>query len=69
MYRSQLKIRRRKKGVPLTDPAQDVRGLIVLAHPGCQDRTTEILPRDSFLEALEDSESRVSCAGAASKPI
>ena len=55
-YRSPLYIRRRKKGETLTDLAQDVRKLMVLAYPGSQDRTTEVLARDSFLEALEDPE-------------
>ena len=54
VYRSQHKIRRRKKGETLSDLAQNVRKLMVLAYPGPQDRTTEILVRDSFLEALED---------------
>lgn len=54
LYSSQLKIRRRMKGETLTDLAQDVRKLMVLAYPGSQDRTTEILARDSFQEALED---------------
>ena len=56
VYRSQLKIRRRKKGETLTDLAQDVRKLMVLAYPGPQDKTTEVVARDSFLEALEDPE-------------
>ena len=50
----QLKIRRRKKGETLTDLAQDIRKLMVLAYPGPQDRTTEVLARDSFPEALEN---------------
>ena len=56
VYRSQFKIRRRKKGESLTDLTQDVRKLMVLAYPGPQDRTTEILVRDSFLEPLENLE-------------
>ena len=34
--------------------AHDVGKLIVLAYPGPQDRTTEVLGLDFFLEALED---------------
>ena len=56
VYRSQLKIRRRKKGESLTDLAQDIRKLMSLAYLGPQDRTTEALALDSFLEALEDPE-------------
>ena len=56
MYRSQRKIRHRRKGESLTDLAQDVRKLMVLAYPGPQDRATEILARDSFLEELEEPE-------------
>ena len=56
MYRSQHKIHRRKKGETLTDLAQDVRKLMVLAYPGSRHRTTEVLARDSFLEALEEAE-------------
>ena len=33
VYRSQLKIRRRRKGESLTDLAQDIRKLMVLAYP------------------------------------
>ena len=40
----------------MTDLAQLVPKLMVLAYPGPQDRTTEILARDSFLETLEDPE-------------
>ena len=34
VYRSQLKIRRRKKGETLSDLAQYIRTLMVLAYPG-----------------------------------
>ena len=54
VYRSLLKIRRRRKGESLTDLSQDIGKLMVLAYPGPQDMTTQILARDSFLEALED---------------
>lgn len=49
-------IRRRKKGESFTDLAEDGRKLMVLTFPQLQDRTTEVLARDSFLEALEDPE-------------
>ena len=45
-----------KEHKSLTDLAYDVRKFMVLAYPGLQDRTTEVLDRDSFLEALEDPE-------------
>ena len=56
VYRSQLKIRRRKKGKSLTDLAQDVRKMMILAYHGFHDRTTAVLTRDYFLEALENPE-------------
>ena len=40
----------------MTGLVQDVRELMALAYPVFQDRTTEILARDSLLAALEDSE-------------
>ena len=43
VYRSQLKIRSRMKSETLNDLAQEVRTLTVVAYPGPQDRTTEIL--------------------------
>ena len=56
MYRSQLKIWRRKKGETIIDLAQGVRKLMVPAYAGPQDRTTDVLALDFFLEALEDPE-------------
>ena len=56
VYRSQLKIRHRKKGESLTDLAQEIRKLMVLTYPGPPYKTTEMVARDAFLEALDDPE-------------
>ena len=56
VYRSQFKIRHRKKGESLTNLAQEIRKLKVLAYPGSPNDTTEMVVRDAFLEALDDPE-------------
>ena len=56
LYRAQLKIVRRKKAESLTDLAQEIRRLMVLAFPGAADRTTDNVARDVVIEALEDFE-------------
>ena len=43
VYRSQLKMIRRKKGKSLTDLAMEIRKLMVMAFPGSQDSTTEVI--------------------------
>ena len=55
-YLSQLKIRQRKKGETLTDLAQEIRKLKVLAYPGPPNNTTDMVARDAFLEVLDDAE-------------
>ena len=47
---------RRKKGESLTDLAQEIRRLMVLAFPGPTDRTTDMVARVVFIEALEDQD-------------
>ena len=47
---------RRKKGESLMDLAQEIRRLMVMTFPGPTDRTTDIVARDVFVEALEDPE-------------
>ena len=47
---------RRKKGETLTDAAMEIRRLMVMAFLGPTDRTTEIVARDVFLDALDDPE-------------
>ena len=56
VFRAQLKLVWRKKGEPLTDFAMENRLLMVMVFPGPTDRTTEIVARDVFLEALDDTE-------------
>ena len=45
-----------KEGESLTDLAMEIRRLMVMAFPGPTDRTTEIVARDVFLDALDDPE-------------
>ena len=54
VFRSQLMMVRRKKRESLTDLAMEIRRLMVMTLPGIGDRTTEIVARDVFLEALDD---------------
>ena len=54
VYRAQLKLVRRKKGESLTDMAMEIRRLMVMAFPGPMDRTTKIVARDVFQDALDD---------------
>ena len=56
VYRSLLKIRHQKKGETLTDLVQEIRKLMVLAYHGPPNKTTEIVPKDAFLQALDDAE-------------
>ena len=56
IYRSQLKIRHRKKRETLTDLAQEIRKLMVLAYRGPTNKITEMVARNAFLEALDDAE-------------
>ena len=54
VYRTQLKMVRRKKGKSLTDRAHEIRRLMVMAFPGHADRTTDTVAKGVFIEALED---------------
>ena len=56
VFRAQLKIVRRKKGESLTDLAMENRRLVVMAFREPTDKTTEIVARDVFLDALDDPE-------------
>ena len=56
VYRFQFKMRHRKKGKTLTDLAQEIRKLMVRTYPGPPNKTTQIVARDAFLEALDDAE-------------
>jgi len=56
-YRTEIRCRRRKKEEPVTELAEAIRGLMMLAYPG--DQTDEIcmtIARDAFLAALNDPE-------------
>ena len=50
----QINMDRRKKGQSLTHLAQEICRLMVLAFPGPTDRTTDIVTRDVFIEALKN---------------
>ena len=63
VYRAQLKMIRRKKGESLTDLAQEIRRLMVLAFPGPADRTTDVVARDVFIKALEYTEPAIPLQG------
>ena len=56
VYRAQLKLVRRKKGESLTDLAMEIRRLMVMAFAGPTNRTSEVVARDVFLDALDDQE-------------
>ena len=56
-YRTEVRCRRRKKDEPVTELAEAIRGLMMLAYPG--DQANEIcmsVARDAFLSALNDPE-------------
>ena len=56
VFRAQLKLVQRKIGESLTDLAMEIRRLMVMAFPGQTGRTTKIVARDVFLDALDDPE-------------
>ena len=54
-YRTELRCRRRRKDEPVTELAEAIRGLMMLAYPGEQsDAMSVVMARDSFLAALND---------------
>jgi hypothetical protein len=56
-YRTEIRCRRRKKDEPLTELAESIRGLMMLAYPGDQTASTnEVVARDAFLTALNDAD-------------
>ena len=56
VYRTPLKMVRRKKGETLTDLAPEIRRLLVMAFQEPADRTTDIVARDLSVQALENSD-------------
>jgi len=58
-YRAELHGRRRKRGETVQAVYQDIRRLMALGFPGQAGEMFEILGRDSFLAALNDSSLRV----------
>src|ERR1700733_436230 len=55
-YRAQLYFRRQRPNENLGDLMHDIRRLVVHAYPVPSNATTEILAKDSFLEAIRDRE-------------
>jgi len=53
-FRAELRTRKRKPGESLQSLYQDIRRLLSQAYPGPSNPTTEIVGRDSFLNALDD---------------
>ena len=53
-FQTELRCRRRAKGEPLRELAQDVRRLMALAYPGEKSRLSEHIARDAFLSALDE---------------
>ena len=56
-YRTELRCRRRRKDEPVTELAEAVRSLMLLAYPGDQSNAmSQAVARGSFLSALNDPE-------------
>jgi len=55
-FQTELRCRRRSKGEPLRELAQDIRRLMAMAYPGKKSSLSEHIARDSFLTALGDAE-------------
>ena len=53
-YRTELKVRRRRRGESLQSVYQDIRRLMALAFPGQSGPLWEIMARDAFVESLGD---------------
>jgi len=52
-FRIELKLRRRRNGESLQELAADIERMIILAYPGTDVATRDILSRDSFVDALD----------------
>ena len=55
-FRAQLYYRRQRAEESLSDLLHEIRRLVVLAYPVPSNETTQIIAKDSFLEALRDRE-------------
>jgi hypothetical protein len=54
-YRMELRTRRRQRNETLPQLLQDIQRLTSLAFPGPSNETTEIIARDAYIDALNDS--------------
>lgn len=53
-YRAELKARRRRPGESLQKLYQDICKLMALAYPGQSNELSDVIAKDSFLDALDD---------------
>ena len=54
-YRTEIRCRQRRRDEPVTELAESIRGLMLLAYPGDQEaNTNKAVARDAFLSALGD---------------
>ena len=54
-FRAELRTRKRQQGESLQSLYQDVKRLLTLAYPGPSNPTTDVVGRDAFLDALNNS--------------
>ncbi len=59
LYKIQLKSRTRQRDETLSELGQSVRRLASMAYPDASTELVEILAKDHFIEALQDSEMRL----------
>jgi len=60
-YQGELRARKRKRGEQLQILYQDIRRLMSLAYPGETSRFSELIAKDAFLSALDDSHLELMC--------
>ncbi len=56
VYRARLKKRTRERGETLSQLAQDVETLVRRSYPTAPEEMIVVLPRDSFIDALDDQQ-------------
>ncbi len=58
-YRVRLKKRTRERGETLSQCAQDVEALVRRSYPTAPEEMIVVLPRDSFVDALDDQQLQI----------
>lgn len=53
-FQTELRRRRRNRGEPIRELAQDIQRLMALAYPGQRSSLAEHIARDAFLSSLDD---------------